>query len=70
MAHILLDASALLAVVSEESGAEIVQEALHGDVAMSTVNVAEAPRRRTTRITTSEDAQSPTSRRSTSRALH
>lgn len=41
MAHILLDASALLAVVFEESGAAIVQEALQGDVAMSTVNVAE-----------------------------
>jgi PIN domain nuclease of toxin-antitoxin system len=45
MAHVLLDASALLAAIFEEPGAEIVQEVLRGDVAMSTVSVAEVAAR-------------------------
>ena len=40
-AKVLLDASALLAVIYEEVGAEEVHEALRGRTAMSAVNVGE-----------------------------
>ncbi len=39
--RVLLDASALLAVIYEESGAEEVHEALRGATAISSVNVGE-----------------------------
>ena len=45
MARTLLDASALLAVIFEEAGADLVHEALRGDAAMSTVNAAEVAAR-------------------------
>ena len=41
MARIVLDASAALAVILEEPGADVVVEALRSGAAMSTVNVAE-----------------------------
>ena len=45
MPRIVLDASALLAVVLEEPGADVVVEALRSGAAMSTVNVAEVAAR-------------------------
>lgn len=41
MARSLLDASALLALVQNEPGADPVREASRGDAAMSVVNLAE-----------------------------
>ena len=41
MAQTILDASAMLAVIQEEAGADMVVEALHSGAAMSAVNVAE-----------------------------
>ncbi len=38
---LVLDASALLALVFNEAGADVVEEAMSGDVAMSAVNLAE-----------------------------
>ena len=45
MARAVLDASAVLAVVMEERGADVVAEALRSGAAMSTVNVAEVAAR-------------------------
>ena len=45
MARLVLDASAVLAVILEEPGADIVVEALRSGAAMSTVNVAEVAAR-------------------------
>ncbi|MCY4220032.1 MAG: type II toxin-antitoxin system VapC family toxin [Thiotrichales bacterium] len=45
MARIVLDASAVLAVILEEPGAEVVVEALRIGAVMSTVNVAEVAAR-------------------------
>ncbi len=45
MARVVLDASAVLAVILEEPGAEVVVEALRFGAAMSTVNVAEVAAR-------------------------
>lgn len=41
MPRTILDASAVLAVILEEPGADVVVEALRSGAAMSTVNVAE-----------------------------
>ena len=45
MPRVVLDASAVLAVVLEEPGADVVAEALRSGAAMSTVNVAEVAAR-------------------------
>ena len=45
MARVVLDASAVLAVILEEPGADVVVEALRSGAAMSTVNVAEVAAR-------------------------
>ena len=45
MPRIVLDASAVLAVILEEPGADVVVEALRSGAAMSTVNVAEVAAR-------------------------
>ena len=45
MPQVVLDASAVLAVVLEESGADVVAEVLRSGAAMSTVNVAEVAAR-------------------------
>ena len=45
MARAVLDASAVLAVVMEERGADVVVDALRSGAAMSTVNVAEVAAR-------------------------
>ena len=45
MPRTILDASAVLAVVLEEPGADVVAEALRSGAAMSTVNVAEVAAR-------------------------
>ena len=45
MPRIVLDASAVLAVILEEPGAEVVVEVLRSGAAMSTVNVAEVAAR-------------------------
>ena len=45
MSRTVLDASAVLAVILEEPGADVVAEALRSDAAMSTVNVAEVAAR-------------------------
>ena len=45
MPRVVLDASAVLAVILEESGAEVVVEALRSGAAMSAVNVAEVASR-------------------------
>ena len=45
MARAVLDASAVLAVVMEERGADVVAEALRSGAVMSTVNVAEVAAR-------------------------
>ena len=45
MPRVVLDASAVLAVVLEEPGADVVAEALRSAAAMSTVNVAEVAAR-------------------------
>ena len=45
MPQAILDASATLAVILEEPGADVVVEALRSDAAMSTVNVAEVAAR-------------------------
>ena len=45
MSRTVLDASAVLAVVLEEPGADVVVEALRSGAAMSTVNVAEVAAR-------------------------
>lgn len=45
MPRVVLDASAVLAVILEEPGADVVAEALRSGAAMSTVNVAEVAAR-------------------------
>jgi len=45
LARVVLDASAVLAVILEEPGADVVVEALRSGAAMSTVNVAEVAAR-------------------------
>lgn len=45
MGSTLLDASALLALIQNEPGAEVVRDALAGGAAMSSVNLAEAAAR-------------------------
>ena len=45
MPRVVLDASAVLAVILEEPGADVVVEALRSGAAMSTVNVAEVAAR-------------------------
>ncbi|MDE0283589.1 MAG: type II toxin-antitoxin system VapC family toxin [Gammaproteobacteria bacterium] len=45
MAQTLLDASAMLAVILEETGADVVVEALRSGTAMSAVNAAEVAAR-------------------------
>lgn len=45
MAQTILDASAMLAVILEETGADVVVEALRSGTAMSAVNVAEVSAR-------------------------
>ncbi len=45
MARLLLDASALLALIQRESGADAVRDALRDDAAISAVNLAEVAAR-------------------------
>lgn len=45
MARLLFDASALLALIQQESGADAVRDALRGGAAISSVNLAEVAAR-------------------------